>query len=255
MTCRSDTAVTAALELARLGYPVFPCRPRRKEPCTRNGLKDATTDTGLIQGWWEQWPDANLAVRTGDGLLVVDIDGETGSKAFHALRDEHADTSSGPVVLTGSGRGMHCWYRVDRPVRSSAGKAATGIDIRCDGGYALVPPSVTTGPYEWHMQLGWFKELPLAPEWLLGRLETRQTPAQRPVGYWRDLTANGACQGARNESCAQLAGHLFARGVDPFVTLELVIAWNRHRNNPPLDDDEVARVVRSIAKRELERWL
>jgi len=37
------------------------------------------------------------------------------------------------------------------------------------------------------------------------------------------------------------------------VALELVLAWNDRRNRPPLSDDEVATVVRSIARRELEK--
>jgi hypothetical protein len=68
------------------------------------------------------------------------------------------------------------------------------------------------------------------------------------------MAANGVREGARNDSCARFAGHLLARGVDPFVCLELVTAWDAHRNRPPLGPGEVARVVRSIGLREVRRW-
>ena len=43
-------------------------------------------------------------------------------------------------------------------------------------------------------------------------------------------------------------GHLLWREVDPEVVLELLLAWNRARCRPPLEDAEVAGVVESIAR-------
>ena len=64
----------AAINYAELGYPVFPCAPRRKEPLTKNGCHDATTDISQIEAWWQQHPDANVAIATA-GLVVIDVDG------------------------------------------------------------------------------------------------------------------------------------------------------------------------------------
>jgi hypothetical protein len=45
----------AALGYAqRLGWPVFPLRPRAKEPLTAHGFKDAATDVEQISAWWEK---------------------------------------------------------------------------------------------------------------------------------------------------------------------------------------------------------
>lgn len=49
-------------------------------------------------------------------------------------------------------------------------------------------------------------------------------------------------------SPASLAGHLLWREVDPEVVMELLLAWNRARCRPPLEDAEVAGVVESIAR-------
>ncbi len=84
-------------------------------------------------------------------------------------------------------------------------------------------------------------------------LIVEQDPGQpRPVSEWRELARNGVAAGTRNQSTAQLAGHLLSRGVDPYVTLELLVAWDA-RNQPPLGRDEVARTVRSIAEREVRK--
>jgi hypothetical protein len=70
---------------------------------------------------------------------------------------------------------------------------------------------------------------------------------------WRDLAANGVAEGQRNLAVTWLTGHLLRNGIDPFVTLELVLAWNRLKNTPPLPDDEVIVAVNSISGRELRR--
>ena len=43
-------------------------------------------------------------------------------------------------------------------------------------------------------------------------------------------------------------GHLLWHGVDPDVTMALMLAWKRVRCRPPLEDEEVIRTVRSIER-------
>jgi hypothetical protein len=76
--------------------------------------------------------------------------------------------------------------------------------------------------------------------------------ADRSVGRsrdeWRRLVREGVPEGQRNSTIASLTGHLLWRGIDTRVALELLLAWNRVRCRPPLDDAEVAQVVASIAQ-------
>jgi len=55
-------------------------------------------------------------------------------------------------------------------------------------------------------------------------------------------------EGSRNNTIAALAGHLLHFGIDSEVVLELLLAWNRVRCEPPLPDAEVAAVVASITR-------
>lgn len=66
----------AALDYAARSWPVFPCEPRGKRPLGRlvpHGLKEATTDPAVINGWWAKEPEANIGLRTGVSFDVLDI--------------------------------------------------------------------------------------------------------------------------------------------------------------------------------------
>lgn len=96
----------AALAYASDGLPVLPIwLPRNgryacgKSECPSpakhsigalvpHGLKDATTDAGLITRWWTAYPEAKVAIVTGraPGRDVVDVDGAEGSNV--RLTDE-----------------------------------------------------------------------------------------------------------------------------------------------------------------------
>lgn len=68
--------VTAALELAKKGWPVFPADPGTKGPLTKHGFQDASRDPAVISDWWARWPEAMIAVPTGEpsGIVVLDVD-------------------------------------------------------------------------------------------------------------------------------------------------------------------------------------
>ena len=90
---------------------------------------------------------------------------------------------------------------------------------------------------------------PLAavPPWLLRALAGSEHPGHAPE-HWRRLVHQGVVEGEHNTSIASLTGHLLWHGVDPEVTLELLLCWNRARRRPPLDSDEVIRTVESIVR-------
>ena len=51
----------AALDYAQQGRAVFPLIAYRKEPATRRGFYDATTNPATIRRWWMARPDYNSA--------------------------------------------------------------------------------------------------------------------------------------------------------------------------------------------------
>jgi hypothetical protein len=219
-----------------------------------NGCLDASSDPATVAGW----PDgANVGIATGAGLVVLDVDyRHGGGDSLAELERRYGRLPVTVSVKTGGG-GEHLYFATIDPVKNSAGKLGPGLDVRGEGGYVAAPPSVhpdSGRAYAWDNDLADMEITPL-PGWL-GELllEEQRSGRTRPVAEWRKLAANGVTEGARNHAVAELAGHLLARGVDPFVALELVLGWNRTRNRPPLGDGEVARTVESIARKEAAKW-
>ncbi len=150
MSKESENTVRRALDYASRGWPVFPCRPGSKEPATRHGFRDATTDADRIRSWWRRQPAANLAIATGrPGPDVLDVDehGDAGN-GFPALRQLKSkgllDTVSA-VIATPSG-GLHAYFTGSD--QASGRLPRQHLDFRARGGYVLAPPSQIDGrPY------------------------------------------------------------------------------------------------------------
>jgi bifunctional DNA primase/polymerase-like protein len=164
----------AALAYAEEGLRVFPLAPRDKVPLIRkseggNGCHDGTTDEAQIQEWWARWPQANVGVATGSGLLVVDLDGDEGCRSLVDLCEKHGPLPVTRCVSTGRVGGFHFWFRATGPgVRNSTGRRnglAPAIDTRGAGGYVVAPPGI-------HPSGLVYKSSPTepiahAPQWLL----------------------------------------------------------------------------------------
>jgi len=134
--------LAAALRYAAAGWPVFPCKPGSKEPLTRHGFKDATTDPAVIRAWWACWPDANVAIATGaPGPDVLDVDNgdDSGWSAFNQLQRRGLLAGAFAFVRTRSG-GLHAYY-AGTGQRCTAKIGGAALDYRAAGGYVLAPPS------------------------------------------------------------------------------------------------------------------
>jgi hypothetical protein len=151
VTCTAaDSVPGRALEYASRGWPVFPCRPGGKEPATRHGFRDASTDPSQIRGWWRRHPEANLAVATGTpGPDVLDVDqhGDAGN-GFAAWR--HL-TTTGLIqdviaIVATPGGGLHAYFT--GTTQPSRRLPSCHLDFKAVGGYVLAPPSRVGGkPY------------------------------------------------------------------------------------------------------------
>lgn len=244
MTTR--TLVSAALEYAQRGWYVFPCKPGDKRPLTANGFKDATTDANKIRDWWRQWPNANIGIATGQsGLVVIDLDVKgphNGVEAWHDIKATLGINDETPTVETPSG-GLHIYYSAGgRRIRNSASKLAEGIDVRAQGGYVVAPPSHTSdGVYTWALGMSPDEmQLAVLPEAIASAL-IEIMPSEP--------TYDGIIpKGQRNETLARIAGALRRKGLSESAILAALLAENAQRCSPPLREDEVRRIAKSIAR-------
>jgi Bifunctional DNA primase/polymerase, N-terminal len=147
MSEEPESTVQWAMAYASRGWPVFPCQPGSKEPATRHGFHDATTDPDRIRSWWRRQPTANLAIvsgRPGPDVLDVDQHGEAGSgfAAFSRLRREGLLDAVSAIVATPGG-GLHAYFTGSD--QASGRLPRLHLDFRSQGGYVLAPPSQIDG--------------------------------------------------------------------------------------------------------------
>jgi putative DNA primase/helicase len=146
MKAHVSKTLDAALAYAARGWPVFPCRPKNKRPWTKNGFKDATTDTDQIRRWWEQWPDAMIGMPTGEisGVDVVDLDRKPDHDDGVATW-EKLESENGPVDTRTHGTpstGQHKFFQHQNDLRSiGLDRLALGLEVKADGGYVIMPSS------------------------------------------------------------------------------------------------------------------
>jgi hypothetical protein len=176
---------------------------------------------------WEFTIDANIGIKTGEGLAVIDVDPRSGG----ALDPAWPETLT---ARTPSG-GYHLYFGVVGRVRNSASVLAPGVDVRGDGGYVVGPPSVTeVGEYTWEH----IRPIAPAPAGLF------DPPGQRGDGIARYNPPDTVAAGARNDELVRYAGWLHGHGWDEDELTEALLDFNEGACVPPLDEAEVLHVAR-----------
>lgn len=245
------TIADAAERYRARGWSVLPLRTGDKRPLLQwDSLQKMRPSAGDICEWFRRWPNANIGIVTGEisNLIVLDIDPKHGGNdALERLEHRFGPLPATVEAVTGGG-GRHLYFvHPGRIIHNRTG-IAPGIDLRGDGGYVVAPPSIhpTGRPYVWLAGHDPDEMIQASlPHWVLFSAEPSQSG--RTLTDWRSLVHDGVREGKRNSTIASLTGHLLWHGVDSDVVLELLLAWNRVRCRPPLDDAEVAQVVASIA--------
>jgi hypothetical protein len=150
------TNLDAALAYCAAGWSVVPARVTGKRALvTWKPWQQTAPDPTQLRIWWRRWPRANLAVITGrvSGVVVIDVDPRHGG--LDSLAELEATSGRSPraaVVETPSG-GTHLYLaHPGWRVPNSQGRLGPGLDVRGDGGLALLPPSCRHGDaYRWEV--------------------------------------------------------------------------------------------------------
>jgi|GEM_PF-6706101 len=272
------TILEAALKYAELGLSVLPIG-RNKKACIkweRYQKTPATPDE--IRQWWKQWPDANIGIATGhlSGIFSLDFDSPD-AKAIWEERFEQMP----PGLWYTTGRGSQYWFSFPSYGLGNKSAVMQNVDIRGEGGYTIVPPSVHANGkvYSWGnisaLEYGLDELSEMPAEMLKYCKDARNTtsaPGTAPmewttkkdstvikdregtsVDWYNDLLLHGAEKGSRNASATKLVGrmvYLYAKDgmgkeemLEPLVNS--MLTWNE-RNKPPLAEKEIRTVCNSI---------
>jgi putative DNA primase/helicase len=255
-----------ALKYASDGWPVVPmhtitnghctchkgshCTNPGKHPATPHGVKDATTKRKKIRQWWSDMPNANVGVATGKnaGLVVLDIDPR--NDGLDTLKRLEADLGALPRTVTSEtgGGGQHLMFAYpSAPIRKdSSGKLlGPGVDVLSDKTIMVAPPSrhATGQRYIWTTGQS-PDEVSVAslPDKWVTKLAVR--PSQE-INAAKGRVVVG---GARNDSLTSIAGVLQRSGLSAEAMLVALRAENKAHCSPPLSDDEVRKVAKSVSR-------
>lgn len=171
-----------ALAYAKLGWPVFRITGYKTPLKGSHGHLDATTDPAVIERWWTEKPNANIAVALGD-IVVIDADGPGALARLKGILAAHNWVPDTAIAATS--RGRHLYFRAPPGVhirtrnepRQKSGD--DGIDIKAHGGWTVLPPSVNAKS---KFQYKWLHPLPISelPDWLIPALVPNEVaPAPR----------------------------------------------------------------------------
>ena len=254
---RLSQLIAAGEELTSSGIPVLPIRPRAKAPIPHptDGSWWTIDDPDDVAPVFGVHPDANLAMLCGRGkgspVLVVDIDGPSGLAKVRELGVNSAADCW--CQRTGSGNWQITYYADDGlEIHRRVKPQGVDLDLVVDG-YALVPPSTTKGPYRWQPGHG-PSEIPLSDlaspptalvEWSQ-EVQDKGSPQQTNGGN-SAYTLLGAPipNGSRNDTLCRIAGWLRLYHPEP-VVLALLSCVNESRCFPPLPQEEVGEIVKSV---------
>jgi len=157
-----------ALKYAARGWSVFPCHPMDKTPACPHGFHDGTNNPWDVRKLWGSRTNLNIGIATGkkSGFWVLDIDGQSGRDSLEALENEYGKLPE--TLISQTGKGQHYLFKIPSgmEISNTAGRVASGIDTRGDGGYIVAPPSIhpSGAIYTWQDDNA---EIAEAPEWLL----------------------------------------------------------------------------------------
>jgi hypothetical protein len=263
-------AMTSPLAWARAyaaaGLNIFPVRAD-KTPLVSGGLKSATRDLTVILDWWRRWAHADPAWAVPSSVVVADIDvkhGKNGYSDFERLAGCDARDIITPSTSTPSG-GMQLLYAAAKPYRNRVAIERTGLDVRAEGGYVVLP-----GHQNGRRWINKLRNTPLAPApaWLdcalravpppsdfsclpplsPERLERKQALAELERACAKIISApNGEQDDTRHRECFYVGGLIGRAALDYATAFTALLAAARtmpvHRD-PWRDLDR--RVERSL---------
>lgn len=230
--------LAAAHLYADYGWFVFPTSDKR--PLVR-WSEEATRDHSQIDRWWKRWPDAGVAVVTGSrsGVFVLDVDGKEGETSLETLERQHGRLPETREARSGRGRHLYFVPPVGATIRNSQGTIGPGLDVRCDGGYIIAPPSFhaqTRRYYEWVSETA----LAPLPRWWSAVAAARAVQGESEQG--------AILEGTRNSTLASIAGRMRREGFGVAEIRSALQRVNGEQCSPPLENSEVSRIAESISR-------
>lgn len=239
---------------------VIPTEYKGKQPTIKTWLpyRETIPSIELIDSWFNK--PSNIAVVTGDisNLAIIDIDSMF---AYGKIIKQAPWITSNPIVK--SGKGYHIWISLwEYPNTTQFEIDGTLCHIKSNGGLCTAPPSIHATGKEYKFISGEsvrpvdiidYEELKRIIE-SAGGIFKHTEVLDRSVTWASELCENTS-EGGRNDAAIRLAGLLIRKFFyDKGLVMGLMEGWNLKFCNPPLEQDELERLVRlAVARYNPER--
>jgi len=258
----------AALDHARRGFAVIPnhhrtssgacscgkgadCTSAGKHPRLNDWTENASADEAVVRAWWEQWPQANIGIATGEksGCFALDVDPRHGGmESLRTLEMKYGLLPMTVEAITGGG-GRHILFRHSSDVRNSVGKTnplGDGLDVRGVGGQIIAPGSVHASGhlYTWDPAADPDSvKIAAAPDWLLDLIRSGNAVQPCPVPVPTKIP-----DGERDNTLYRMACSLRAKGLERPEIEAALLAMNQFRCVPPLPEEQVREKAAAACK-------
>ena len=253
--CVNGMMIDVAIEYARMGYRPVPLIPGTKRSLVKWAPYRARPPTEKeIRVWFGSGP-RNIALVTGNGVVVVDVDDRTMAST---VIERCGDTP----MRCRTPNGMHLYYSMPEAGLSTAVRVNDEpIDVRSDGAYAACPWSCNSAGvlYEWVDGIVPAADLPqIELSWLRERAPRRVvlpalasgdagTAYQRARGYLAHI--EGAISGQRgHDRTFRVACVLMIKfGLTLAEAWPLINEWNE-QCEPPWSEKELLHKLQDALK-------
>jgi putative DNA primase/helicase len=262
-----------AIELVQFGLALVPvhypikvgskvvCSCNRGERCTsiaKHPFSNKWQEVGEknpehVRAWSKAFKaEVNYGVITGQlsGVVVLDIDPRHGGQdSLDNLMVKHGKLPDTAQVITGSG-GSHYYFKSSGYLKNGTNIGGnSGVDFRGDGGFVVAPGSrhASGGTYEWeassHPSESGFAPL---PDWLHKLIY--QPIVKRTELSDENNVSKVIQEGGRNVWLASIGGVLRNKGLGYKPIMAALWYSNLDHCSPPLSQDEVRLIAKSISK-------
>ncbi|MCM8782014.1 MAG: bifunctional DNA primase/polymerase [Candidatus Omnitrophica bacterium] len=199
-----------------------------------------------IKTWLDKYPNLMLGVVTGkiSNLSIIDIDRKEAVDDLFSLLGYKPMC---PMAVTPRG-GIHLYFAFN-PEVSGAINIRPGIDIRSEGGYVVVPPSISPkGKYAWYDNKSPKDILiPEFPEELISVFG--KEPTLTDIGT---LPKDYLVLGRRDNDLFHLAWTMIRGGLEPAIAKYVLLTMAK-QCRPPFDEKDAIRKVQSAILRALKK--
>lgn len=252
-----STLLGHRLAYANAGIRTALADAKRKKAVLKGWQRDSTTDPERIR--WEHSRDWRV-MESADGILaptgetynrlVLDVDDPGDLPRLEEAIGVRLRGVTREVGTPSGGYQLHYLWPGDggRSIRNSVGKQVRddfeGLDVRGEGGLAMMPPS---RGYSFANDLPTAAPQPELVAWMRGRSKQRSAATSPRRNGAQPSSLDGTIpDGARNATLFyEVAKPAKDNGLGHDAVLGLALEANRTRCQPPLEDAEVEKIVDS----------